>query len=186
LNTFDPIAHAYTIDRRPVPSVTEIIGAFVPQWQASDWHLERGTAVHACAALVARKRRFQHDPAITGQVNACRLFFADFAPVVLHVELPVFSALYQYAGTLDLVIEHDGKPCLVDWKSTLTKAVQWQLGGYAVALKESVGLTVKHGFGVELRDDGKYQKGEVYGLEKAGREFLAMRTVLGAMKREGL
>jgi hypothetical protein len=184
--TFDEQAHRYTLNGRPVPSVTTVLRAVIPHFDADDWYLQRGTAVHACAALIAQGKDFDADPQINGQVAACRKFFADYRPTVLHVEQRVASTAYGFAGTLDLVCAVDGEVFLVDWKSTLTKTVQWQLGAYAVGLKESCGLSVKKGFGIELKADGTYKAGETYDLTRAGREFLAFLGSYNAMKREGI
>jgi hypothetical protein len=184
--TFDADAHKYAINGREVPSVTTVLRAVIPQWQASEWHMQRGTAVHACAALIARGVEFEHDPQIGGQVAACRLFFEEVRPQVIHVEKQVYSPLYGFAGTLDLDVKMNFAGYLIDWKSTLSACVQWQLGAYAIALKETTGEIVRQGFGVELRDDGKYQIGESYDLTRAGREFLAILGTYNAMKREGM
>jgi hypothetical protein len=184
--TFDADAHRYTINGREVPSVTTVLRAVIPQWQASEWHMQRGTAVHACAALIARGVEFEHDSQIGGQVAACRLFFEEVRPQVIHVERQVYSPLYGFAGTLDLAAEITGEVCLTDWKAALSKVIQWQLGAYAIALKETTGETVRQGFGVELRDNGEYQIGESYDLTRAGREFLAILGTYNCMKREGM
>jgi len=182
--TFDADAHVYRLAGKIVPSVTNVLRGVVPQWMASEWYLQRGTAVHACAALVSRGVDFDFDPQIAGQVQACRQWFKDFQPTVLHVETRVFSQLYGFAGTFDMAIDRDGILFLVDWKASISKAIQWQLGAYAIAAKESLGITFKQGFGVELRADGKYQTGETYDLTRAGREFLAILGAYNAMKRE--
>ena len=45
--TFDADRHEYRIAGRVVPSVTHVLGDLIPGWRASDWHLQRGRAVHA-------------------------------------------------------------------------------------------------------------------------------------------
>jgi hypothetical protein len=186
MNTFDPLHHVYTIDGQPVPSVTQVLSAMVPQWQPDDpWYMERGTAVHAAGALIAYDDLGEFDPVIAPQVEACRLFYKDFRPVVRHVEEPVYSKLYRFAGTLDLGADITGKPTLIDWKGSLPKSVQWQLGAYSIAARETLGTNYKTGFGVELRNDGTYKKGETYDLVRAGREFLGFLTAFNSMKREG-
>lgn len=182
---FDEARHVYTLDGRRATSVTEAL-SIVPHWEASDWYLDRGTQVHSAAAYIARGIDIDFDPLIAGQVQACRAWIHDFQPKVMHVETRVASALYGYAGTLDLAIEVGGKPYLVDYKGTLSKSVQWQLGGYSVAAKEWLGISFKHGFGVELKQDGTYRTGETYDLVRAGREFLAFLGAYNSMKREGV
>ena len=45
--TFDEGAHAYTIDSRPVPSVTQVLRDVLPMFHAEEYYLQRGRAVHA-------------------------------------------------------------------------------------------------------------------------------------------
>lgn len=182
--TFDPTPHIYRIGGQVVPSVTEALGGIVPQWKASEWYLQRGTAVHACAALIMRDQLQSWDPQITGQVVACQAWKRDFSPRVLHVETQVYSLAYRFAGTIDLAADIGGRLVLCDWKSTLTRSVQWQLGAYAIGMKETHGTTFREGFGIELRDHGAYQVGETYDLTRAGREFLAILGAYNCMKRE--
>ena len=72
---FNEAAHQYTLNGHDVPSVTQVLGDVLPGWRADDWYLERGRAVHACAAMIARGEEFDHDSVIAGQVAACRRFF---------------------------------------------------------------------------------------------------------------
>lgn len=183
--SFDSAAHAYAIDGRPVPSVTKAL-SILPHFEADTWYLDRGTVVHACAALIARGRDFDFAPEVAGQVEACRRWFRDFRPDVFHVERQVYSRVYGFAGTCDLICQHGGRLVLVDWKASLDKRVQWQLGGYALGAKESLRVDVGLGFGVELHEDGSYTTGEVYELRRAGREFLSILGTYKCMEREGL
>ena len=188
MNTFDPIRHLYTINSRPVPSVTQIIRAILgdAMWQASDWHMNRGTAVHACAALVARGKIFSCDPQIAGQVVACHKFFLDMKPEVLEVEQQLYSASYQFAGTMDmrcLFLKETMMPMdtIVDWKSSLSEVSEIQAGGYGVMCPPS-----KYGMIVALQEDGNYKCGEMFKLERRKQEFLALRSVYAIRQRVGL
>ena len=164
-----------------IPSVTEIIGELLPQWQADEWYLERGTAVHACCALIAQGKSFTNDPAIDGQVKAARTWFRDFKPVVLEWESRYTSERYQYGGTMDLVCKLKGQRVIVDFKASLTETVPYQLGGYA----ELVG-DVNLGLGVELKETGEYKVSGFYGLRTYRRAFLALRTVYGIRAELGM
>ena len=175
-NTFDPELHEYWIGRYQVPSVTRVLRDLIPGWSASDWYLERGRAVHACAAFVAQGKNFTVPECAVGQVAACRLFFAEVKPVVLAVELAVYSKAHQYAGTLDLLTHKPGSASLMilDFKSSLTKTVPFQCAGYAGAYEEQFGKTVNYGVGVELREDGKYQMGDIKDLRPYKRKFVEL------------
>ncbi len=193
-NRFDPATHTYYLTtrgaERPVPSVTQIINEVLQldYHGATDWHKERGTAIHACAARIAQGKEFDYDPQIAGQVAAVRRFFAEVKPVVIAVEQQVYSARYMYAGTYDLFGMIGDRTVLLDWKATVTATVPLQLAGYSTALGEPASLPYKpsHGIGVELRDDGSYKCSEVYDLRRWVNKFLALRSVYGIKESLGL
>ena len=171
MNTsFDPSTHTYCIDNRKVPGVTQVLRDVLPGWSASEWHMNRGTVVHACAVAIARNQDFDYDPAVDGQVIAIKRFFREVKPKVLSVESPVYSLLYLYGGMLDLRCEIKGKEMVLDWKATLSREVEWQLAGYAIP------TNLNYGVGVEIHDDGTYRMGEVYDLKRAKNEWLAILT----------
>ena len=170
---FDPVTHTYKIDGRVVPSVTQVIRDVLPGWNADEWYLQRGTAIHACAALVAQGKDFECDPQIEGYVQAVRNFLHDHKTEVVIVETQVFSAAYQYAGTLDLLCWMQGALTIVDWKGSLTPSVEWQLAAYALA--HPLGEKINAGFCVELHSDGTYKTAS-YILKKAKNEWMALLT----------
>ncbi len=179
---FDPATHTYRIGGRLVPSVTQVLGDLIPGWRASDWYLQRGRAVHACAALLARGVPFESDPQIAGQVEALRKFFAEVNPRVIWAEKQVYSELYQYAGTLDLFCDIGAKTNVVlDYKSALTGTVPIQCAAYALALPGDP----RWGLGVEIRDDGTYRMSEVYDLRRYKAEWLALLTTYNIRRRLG-
>lgn len=183
MNTFDPIKHQYFIAGRVCPSVTQVIRAVLPDatWSASQWHMDRGTAIHACAALIAQGKQFEHDPIIAGQVAACRKFFAEMRLEVLEVEKPLYSQSYNFAGTPDLICMLNGKKCVIDFKSSVTDLVFVQLGGYAV-----LGNSIRYGIGVELKDDGKYKATQIIKTDRYRNEFLACLSVYNIRQRLGM
>ena len=172
VNTFDETTHTYSINGRVVPSFTQVAGDLLPCWHASEWHLKRGRAVHAAAAMVARCQAFECDPQIAGQVAACREFFRLYKPVVLAVERPLFSHLYQFGGMPDLVTQ----PEIVDYKARLTRSLPYQLAAYSILWHGTTGWWINRGFGVELREDGTFRMSEFFDLRKYRQRFLAMLT----------
>jgi hypothetical protein len=174
---YDAGTHTYRIDGRVVPSVTQVLRDVLPSWQASEWHLQRGRAVHACCAMIARGQSFEHDPQIDGQVAAARLWFAQVAPEIIVVERPMFSRRYQFAGTPDLVARIGSHVCVTDFKAHLTPSVRYQTGAYGLLYSEHAGCPAPAwGVGVELHEDGSYRMSERYPIGQAGREFLALLT----------
>jgi hypothetical protein len=125
--------------------------------------------------MVARGQDFDYDLQIDGQVAAIRRFFAEVKPEVLEVEKQVYSKQYQYAGTLDLLIRHGGRWCVVDFKSMLTPSVPYQVAAYAQAVSEPSGaVSPPIGLGVEIRADGTYRMSEVYDLRRYRAGWLAL------------
>ncbi len=180
ITSFDAKNHIYTINGRVCPSVTQVLKEVfgLTYWGATDWHRERGTAVHGVAAFVARGKSFKYDPQITGQVIACRKFFKDLKPEVLEVEQQLFSERYMFGGCPDLICKISGHKCVVDYKASITDMVFLQLGGYAIL---NPGVT--HGMGVELRKDGSYKCTELAKIDRFKNEFLSVLTVFNIRKR---
>jgi len=172
---FDPETHRYEIDGRPVPSVTQVLRDMIPGWSASDWHLQRGRAVHACCAMIARGLDFSNDPQIDGQVRAARLWYAHTQPLIVAVERAFFSRRYQFAGTPDLIVSRDGLVGVMDFKANLGPSVPYQLGAYSMLYAEHARCAApRWGWGVELREDGSYRMSDGYDLKPYAQRFLAL------------
>ena len=194
---FDSITHIYKINGGIVPNVTRVLADLIPGYRASDWYLQRGRAVHACAAMVAKGIAFEHDPRISGQIEAVRRFFREIKPRVIVVERPVYSHRYLYAGTPDLVCELNERLIIPDYKAQITKATIYQCAAYALACNEyprdeMFDAEVRYGVGIELHEDGTYKMSEIWDLKRPQQEWLALLTTyrvrerLGCLKEEEL
>lgn len=176
--TFDEATHTYKVNGLIVPSVTKVLSDLLPCYQAKDsaWHMQRGRAVHACAAMIARGEPFDFDPAIHEQVLAIRRFFADLKPVVAGVERQLYSSRYRFAGTCDLIARLSKKSALVliDWKASFSPSLPYQLAAYSLAAEETLDEHIASGVGVEIHDDGTYKMSEVYNLRRYKAGFLAL------------
>lgn len=179
--SFDAESHIYRINGRLVPNVTRVLADLLPGFRASDWYLQRGRAVHAAAAFVAKGIPFEHDPRIVGQVEAARRFFREVQPEVVEIERPVYSAKYLYAGTPDLLAIIAKRPVIVDYKSYLVPSALYQCAAYALALPGKV----HYGVGVELHEDGQYRMSEIYDLRSYKNEWLALLTTYRIRERLG-
>jgi hypothetical protein len=187
LHRFNEADHSYHMMvngvESTVPSVTTVMGEILGQpYFASEWHMQRGRAVHACAAMIALNQPFENDPQIDGQVEACRRFFRDTSPQILEVEKAYYSSRYMFAGTLDLccMVPSQGDSLLIDYKATLTKQTEVQLGGYSI-------LTgVRRGLGVQLNADGTYKTSEIYDLRRPAQEFLSLLSAYNTKARLGM
>jgi hypothetical protein len=182
VGTFDEATHTYSLNGRPVPSVTKVLSDLLPGFRASDFYLQRGRAVHACAALLAKGIPFESDPRIAGQIEAIRRFLREVKPEILAVETQVFSERYQYAGTLDLACRINGHLLVADYKASLTPATIYQLAAYAGACP---GGKFKHGVGVEIHEDGTYKMSETWELKRPFREWLALLSAFRIRERCG-
>jgi hypothetical protein len=186
--TFDASTHQYTVDGRRVPHVTAVLNDLIPCFRADDWYLERGRAVHACAALIAEGKAFSNDPQIDGQVSACRRWFSDFKPTVIGVEIVVASRRYQYAGTADMCCSITGstKLIVVDWKASISKSLPYQLAAYSLAFREMGHVIVNNGVGVQLSDDGSYKMTDIYDLRKYEQKWLGLLTAYNVRRECGV
>ncbi len=172
---FDADTHTYRLDGKRVPSVTQVLDDLLPGWQAEEWYLQRGTAVHACAPLVARGIEFTHDGQIDGQVAALRRFFREVKPEVIACEERVYSTRHGYAGTLDLVARVNGTVCVIDYKASIPVSVPYQLAAYAVAYGEPPNIIEpRRGIAVQLIDDGTYRMSSAYDLREYRARWLAL------------
>jgi len=178
--------HEYTIGGFVVPSVTQVLADIAPGWKAGDYYLSLGRANHACYAHLAYGRKFTPAPESVPYVDAWRAW-AEGNMVTCHVaEKTVFSPRFMFAGTLDLeamVPTVEDVPLLIDYKASLTPAVEYQLAAYSLAYAESGGRLLHAGVGVQLNGDGTWKMSELYDLRRARNEWLAMLTTYGVRKK---
>lgn len=78
----------------------------------------RGTDVHKAAEMFALGQTPEVDDSILPYVNQYRRFLDEHKPTFLMAEAPVYSPSYGYAGTLDGIIELQGKRLVADLKTT--------------------------------------------------------------------
>lgn len=170
----------YQINGKDAPSVTEIINTVFPSWMPDKYYLDRGTAIHACAAMIAEGIDFDYDPQIDGWVKGCRKFFEDMTPNVFEIETRVESVPFHYAGRLDMFAEIKKKTGVIDWKSGSVPMMKLclQLAGYAIAHE----CEPRHGMGVFLNEQGAYKTTGWIDLKPWKPKFLAVRTVFGLMQ----
>jgi hypothetical protein len=179
--------HTYTLDGRVIPNVTRIIAETVGTgWKAADWYLQRGRAIHACAALIAEGKEFKYDDRLAGYVTALKKFFAEVKPENVKSELRVVSKIYQYAGTIDLIGKIGRRNVILDWKHSVDRnRIELQIGGYAIAARETIGIEYGFGAGVQIKENGTYSMGEIFPLMIPACEFLALRTTYRIRERCG-
>ena len=213
--TFDPVAHSYALDGRPVAGVTSIIRDLCGvSWQAYQWYLDRGTVVHSAAALLvsgkldwkgwekALRDALTEDQAndILGRVRGIEKFLRETRLIGVAVEDQMGSAKYGFAGTCDLLARrgHEDRPTvIVDWKGSCDGRVQYQLGAYSLLYTENYNRRlIERAVAVELDGSGNYRtlwgsrntrldKG-MFDLKAAEADFLAGLAFHRGMTRRGI
>ena len=169
---FNEENHAYTLDGRPVPSVTEIVGLITSRKYADtnaallQQAQRHGTAVHELCEMLdcgVEPEELDIEPELVGYVNAYLAFLRDYRPEWEYIEKPVYCL--DYAGRIDRVGTIDGQTAIVDIKTTASMdrlsriALLLQLFLYREAFNFSVsapGPAVKAMMGVQLKKDGTY------------------------------
>lgn len=179
---FNPLLHEYRIGGFRVPSVTQIIDDVVPGWHAEDYHLILGMANHLCYSMLGKGLAFECDPTCEPYVATWRRWATENRVKVLNTETVVGSKSLQYAGCLDALAMVDKETVVLDYKSSLTPAVRWQLAGYSIALGKSYPR-----LGVEIRPDGyKMQWRRGADSKRDDQEWLAILTAYRCRRISGI
>lgn len=184
---FDEEKHEYRLRGKVLPSVTRIIRGVFPAFQADEYYLRRGTALHLAAALSDRGTLDPSsvDEPIAGRLKAWQRFRREFPAEIVSMEKPMASAKYQFAGTPDRVMSGG---VIVDLKSSYEPISIAQIGGYSILHAENGGGRCKKGSVVELSEDETYK---CYWLDatemrRAEQVFLAALACYGFMQSHGL
>jgi hypothetical protein len=167
--TFDASLHEYRWNGVRVPSVTQVLAQCIDFSMVSRDVMEAkgalGTAVHAACELDDANDLVEesvHD-SVRGYLEGYRKFKRDKVTKVIATEMPVYHALFGYAGKLDLLTEFDDARWLIDWKTPLAinPATALQTAGYVNALSRE--LTGEKGpssikrAALQLKADGTYR-----------------------------
>ena len=196
--TFDPIKHEYRVGDRRLPSVTEVIRAVVPGWQADPWYLERGTALHLACRYLDEHRLDDAsvDREIRPRLSAWRLW-KHLTEVGDPIAIEQAFANYAegYAGTVDRVYDMGTAGLLlVDIKSSYSPQVRLQLGAYAALWnwtrpnRWETKDKIREAVAVELGDDGTFRVHCLSrsNLNRAWRQFNGALSVYGFMLEHNL
>lgn len=162
---FDEEAHAYTLNGRRVPSVTQVLDPLnaldgIP-WDVLEAARIFGNHVHlACHWYNLGTLDWESlDDRLAAYVRGYVRFLTDTGFVVLASEERVASVKCGYAGTLDvrgLLPKPKSKlRCLVDLKSTATlpRTVGPQTAAYENALREMTGEKIDRRYCLHLKPD---------------------------------
>lgn len=163
--TFDPAAHAYEWNARPVPSVTQVIRSALgdPFERVAAPVLElarqRGRAVHRACELddAGRLDESSVDPRIVEYVRAWRDFRRAFAFTIDYAERPLYSLVYDFAGTPDVVGRIDDTTvAVVERKTGLPgAAAELQTAGQAILVAKDAPQRIRR-FALQMKPTGRY------------------------------
>lgn len=159
--------------------------ALAMPYQLSESAKNRGSAVHSIVeAWKNIGEVVGQDGEFGGYARAFKSWLEDHRVEVLENEKTVFSEKYGYAGTLDLIVNLDGRTMLVDVKTgaDLYPEVHLQMSAYRQALEES-GMVVEGTGAVLLNADGTY-KYEI-GKQKL-KAFLACKEIFEGINEDYL
>lgn len=181
--TLEPEAHVYTVENSVVPGVTSILQdnfGVKPYW--SEWHAQKGRSIHQAIHLLVLDQLdwSSVDPRIKGRIEAFQKFILETGYRVVCTELSLFSELWRFAGTLDLIVEDGAKDkILIDIKPPSAEPiVDLQLALYALLYDENgMPPKIKRAACVCLKDNGYYSMKWVENLKHSKRVGLACLTV---------
>jgi len=157
---FDPERHAYILDGRVIPSVTQILtaeGIINGQWYTEDGR-RRGGHVHLALRYLDEGRL--DEDSVTDEVRpyleAWQRFISETGFICLQIEQPYADRNLGFAGTPDRVGWMDGDKTLsiIDIKTGSPEP--WhalQTAAYAVG----IGKRMAKRWSVYLRNDGNYR-----------------------------
>lgn len=160
--TFDEELHRYASGGVAVPSITQTLtltGFLDPRW-FNEESRDRGTATHRACWYLAEGRLDWGTvhPIILPRVKQFEAFLLEYKPTLIHVEKPLFSKTYHFAGTMDFLFHLMGFPSLVEvktGKSRLPAALQ--TAAQKVLVEECLGIKDVKRFGFELSGEGRYK-----------------------------
>lgn len=153
----DKETHEYTTEGGiTVPSVTQIIdrsGLMNKAWYTPEAQA-RGTLVHEITALLDQGIEVycKSDDDYAGYIDAYLKFQREADFLVIEVEKRVYHPELMYAGTIDRIVELNGRMAVLDIKTGVQE--NWhavQLAGYSKALEEPLPL-----YSLYLRANGTY------------------------------
>ncbi len=157
-----------TLDGNAYPSVTTVLSILneesIAKWRARVGEEEanrignrattRGTAVHS---LIEKYLKNEPDcregflPHVVQSLENLKPLLDKHVTKVYAQEIPLYSDHLQLAGTCDAVVEWDGVPTIVDWKTSRRPKKKanignyfMQLAAYAVMWEERTGMPIQN------------------------------------------
>lgn len=188
---FDPESHIYRLDGRPIVNVTGVLEemGLMPQYPSAtrEFMLSRGSAVHLATALYDQGQLSKLDDRLTGFVEGWKAFLKDSGAKVKLVEHLVCCRTFQYAGTLDRLLELKGQLAVVDLKAgEPAAAAALQTAAYRKALLSQEGIEATRRMAVRVQQDGSYRVSEYEDHAYDERHFLFALSLSHWKRKKGL
>ena len=156
-----------TLDGKAYPSVTTVLSILgeesIAKWRAKVGEAKaneislkattRGTAVHAIIEKYMNNEPNYAEgylPHVVQSLNNLKPLLDKHVTKVYGQEVPLYSDHLQLAGTCDAIVEWDGVPTIVDWKTSRRPKKKanisnyfMQLAAYAVMWEERTGMPIQ-------------------------------------------
>lgn len=163
--SFDPDLHIYRTGGVVLPSVTQVLAEMYDFKFVKPEVLkaagEFGTAVHLVCELFDKNdlEYSSLDTALLPYLTAWKRFLSETSASVLEIERRYHHKAMGFAGTIDRLLEIDGKKVLVDIKtvSSLSPVVGIQLGAYERLILDNTEYTGLSRAAVQLCANGTYK-----------------------------
>lgn len=197
---FDAATHAFSVEGRRVPSVTQILrdAGLVDYEHCTEEGKWRGSGIHRAIHIELTQGLDWTSIPETWHpyVGAARQYVDDHHAAIVEIERQVVSRIFGFAGVLDAILALHARcnpwcggprlSSLTDWKSGApVKATALQLAGYQHAYYEETHILVPHRVAVQLKPDGTCHPTEYTNRTDRDR-FLAALTIANLRREYGL
>ncbi len=185
---FNEEKHEYRLGGIVVPSVSKILQAngLFESFRRNETRLQEGTYIHKALELSDKGTLDTRtlDPRLKKCVDLWERFKKDLGLKVIEIEKRVHMGV-MYAGTIDRVVECDGKQSILDFKSGVPQ--DWaalQTAGYAMAY-DNKNFRVGNRYSVQIHWDMGMAKYKPYNDIQDYNTFMAMATTYHWKKNHG-
>jgi hypothetical protein len=156
-----------TVDGEPKPHITDVLrdmglSKFYEGVADIQYYAERGQAVHmACRIInegILDEESVSED--CKGYIQAYRLFLKESGFIHEASEIPLYSGLHDFCGTLDLVGAIHGQRVVIDIKtsSSIDPSVEIQVGAQAILWNHNnQGKPLSGRYVLQLKKDSTYR-----------------------------
>lgn len=169
--SFNEEKHLYLWNGKPVPSVTQVMGRVATKkdddgpWNAisgnfivgGDTASNFGRAFHKVAEIICQGKKCTYDPVLEPWVKGLRKFLSDHPELeITKTEIQLYSKMYNFAGTMDILGYYKGVPIIIDWKTStgISKTWNMQTAAYEQLVNENFNerKILHHRWAVQIKE----------------------------------